>query len=148
MELIAKLTSLNKSCNFPESLRLKVQKPWSLRPIGSKSWEPSPKTSTPGPESCHFPRSLRPIGPKSWEPVLATPGPGLENAQIVPLGVHFAHFWCQGQQMLKLRLWGFILTISGTRARKCSNCVPGGSFWPLLVPGPANARIGPLGGHF
>ena len=128
MELSAKLTSLNKSCNFPESLCLKVQKPWSLRPIGPKSWEPSPKTSTPGPESCHFPRSLRPIGPKSWEPVLATPGPGLENAQIAPLGAHFGHFWGQGQQMLKLRRWGLILGISG--------------------PGLENAEIAPLGPHF
>ena len=108
VELSAKLTSLNKSCNFPESLCLKVQKPWSLRPIGPKSWEPSPKTSTPGPESCHFPRSLRPIGPKSWEPVLATRGPGLETAEIVLPGAHFGHFWCQGQQILKLGLRGLI----------------------------------------
>ena len=148
MELSAKLTSLNKSCNFPGSLCLKVQKPWSLRPIGPTSWEPSPKTLIPGPESCHFPRSLRPIGPKSWEPVLATPGPGLENAQIASLGAHFGHSWCHGQKMLKLRIWGLISSDFGARARKCSNCAFGGSFWPFLGPGPANTQIAPLEAHF
>ena len=52
----------------------------------------------------------------------------LENAEIAPLGAHFGHFWGQGQQMLKLRLWGFILGISG--------------------PGLENTEIAPLGPHF
>ena len=54
--------------------------------------------------------------------------PWPENAQIAHLGVHFGHFWCQGQQMLKLRRWGLILGISG--------------------PGLENAEIAPLGPHF
>ena len=65
-----------------------------------------------------------------------------------PLGAHFGHFWCDGQKMLKLRIWGLISNDFGARARKCLNCATGGSFWPLPGPGPANAQIAALGAHF
>ena len=48
-------------------------------------------------------------------------GLGPENAQIEASGAHFGHFWDQGWKMLKLRLLGLILAISGARAGKCSN---------------------------
>ena len=48
-------------------------------------------------------------------------GLGPESAQIEASGAHFGHFWDQGWKMLKLRLLGLILAISGARAGKCSN---------------------------
>ena len=140
-----------------------MQKPWSLRSIGPKSWEPSPKTSTPGPESqeqepsSNWPKILEACFSDSWARArkcsicgsrtsfwpLLVPGPA--NAQIAPLG---ARFQGPGLENVQIASWGLILAIPGAMARKCSNCASGGSFRTTLGPGLENAQIVFLGIHF